>query len=65
MQIHSNSFFACGCQVITAPFVEEPPLLLCQKSVEARHGQLTPVILATQEAEIRRIEFEVSPRQIV
>jgi hypothetical protein len=26
---------------------------------------LTPIILATQEAEIRRIEFQSQPRQIV
>jgi hypothetical protein len=31
----------------------------------ARHWWLTPVILATQEAEIRRIEVRSQPRQIV
>jgi hypothetical protein len=31
----------------------------------ARCQWLTPVILATQEAEIRRMHFEASPRQIV
>jgi hypothetical protein len=33
--------------------------------LEARHQCLTPIILATQEAEIRRLRFKVSPRQIV
>jgi hypothetical protein len=32
---------------------------------EARRRWLTPVILATQEAEIRKILIEASPRQIV
>jgi hypothetical protein len=32
---------------------------------DARHQWLTSVILATQEAEIRRIEVEASPSQIV
>jgi hypothetical protein len=32
---------------------------------EARHWWLTPVILATQEAEIRRIRIQSQPRQIV
>jgi hypothetical protein len=31
----------------------------------ARHQGLTPVILATQEAEIRRIMVQSQPRQIV
>jgi hypothetical protein len=32
---------------------------------EARHQWLTPVILATQEAEIRRIAVQSQSRQIV
>jgi hypothetical protein len=32
---------------------------------EARHWWLTPVILVTQEAEIRRIEFQSQPGQKV
>jgi acyl-coenzyme A synthetase/AMP-(fatty) acid ligase len=31
----------------------------------ARHQQLTPVIPATQQAKIRRMVLEASPRQIV
>jgi hypothetical protein len=31
----------------------------------ARHWWLTPVTLATQEAEIRRITVQIQPRQIV
>jgi hypothetical protein len=33
--------------------------------MNARHQWLTPVILATQEAEIRRITFGSQPRQTV
>jgi hypothetical protein len=36
-----------------------------QEMPKARHWWLTPVILATQEAEIRRIEVRRQPRQIV
>jgi hypothetical protein len=32
---------------------------------KARRGWLTPAILATQEAEIRRIEVRSQPKQIV
>jgi hypothetical protein len=35
------------------------------KMFPARHWWLTPVILATQEAEIRRIMVQSNPRQIV
>jgi hypothetical protein len=35
------------------------------KLMEATHQWLTPVILATQEAEIRRIAVQSQPRQIV
>jgi hypothetical protein len=37
-----------------------PGWLLIQNSPAARHWWLTPVILAIQEAEIRRSRFEVS-----
>jgi hypothetical protein len=33
-----------------------------KEGVEARHWQLTPVILATQEAEIRRITVQSQPQ---
>jgi hypothetical protein len=36
-----------------------------KKSNEGRHQRLTPVILATQEAEIRRIMVQSQPKQIV
>jgi hypothetical protein len=36
-----------------------------KKEEEARHWWLTPVILATQEAEIRRITVQSHPGQIV
>jgi hypothetical protein len=36
-----------------------------RKKVTAGHRWLTPVILATQEAEIRRITVRSQPRQIV
>jgi hypothetical protein len=36
-----------------------------ESSTQARHQWLTPVILATQEAEIRRITVRSQPRQIV
>jgi hypothetical protein len=32
-----------------------------KSTTEARHCWLMPIILATQEAEIRRIRFEASP----
>jgi hypothetical protein len=38
---------------------------LNKKSRSARHRWLTPVILATREAEIRRIMVRSQPRQIV
>jgi hypothetical protein len=37
----------------------------CQEGLGARHQCLTPVILATQETEIRRIMVLSQPRQIV
>jgi hypothetical protein len=36
-----------------------------KRGLFARHWWLMPVILATQEAEIRRIEVRSQPRQIV
>jgi hypothetical protein len=36
-----------------------------KKYSRSRHQWLTPVILATQEAEIRRIEDESQPSQII
>jgi hypothetical protein len=41
---------------------------ICYKSITEKkdgHQWLTPIILATQEAEIRRIEVQSQPRQIV
>jgi hypothetical protein len=38
---------------------------LKQKTAEARRWWLTPVILATQEGEIRRIKVQSHPRQVV
>jgi hypothetical protein len=42
-------------------------LLHCIKKIHhgARHWWLTPVILVTQEAEIRRIVVQSQPREIV
>jgi hypothetical protein len=37
----------------------------CGDGVVARHWRLMPVILATQEAEIRRITVQGQPWQIV
>jgi hypothetical protein len=42
-----------------------PEKLVCKKSFSARHQWLTPVILATEESEIRRIKDQSQPRQIV
>jgi hypothetical protein len=39
--------------------------VLGQERVEATHGRLTPVILAIQEAEIRRMAAQNQPWQIV
>jgi hypothetical protein len=36
-----------------------------KKKKEAGHQQLTPIILVTQETEIRRIKFRSQPGQIV
>jgi hypothetical protein len=36
-----------------------------EKNTEARHQWLTPIILATQEAEVRRISVQSQLRQIV
>jgi hypothetical protein len=35
------------------------------KVAKARHRWLRPIIVATQEAETRRIEFQSQPRQMV
>jgi hypothetical protein len=44
-----------------------PVLLFCFQDTFAQAGRqwLTPIILATQEAEIRRIEVQSQPWQIV
>jgi hypothetical protein len=39
--------------------------LAVNKKKKARHWWLTPIILATREAEIRRIVVQRQPRQIV
>jgi hypothetical protein len=47
-------------------FVDKLEILICFKKVYlARHWWLTTVILATQEAEIRRITVQSQPWQIV
>jgi hypothetical protein len=43
----------------------ENSLLVLRKLIEARHWWFMPVILATQEAEIRRITIRSQLRQIV
>jgi hypothetical protein len=40
-------------------------IFILKISFLTRHWWLTPVILATQEAEIRRLEVQSQPRQIV
>jgi hypothetical protein len=40
-------------------------IFFIRKQYYARYRWLTPVILATQEAEIRRIEIQSQPREIV
>jgi hypothetical protein len=56
---------------LTAPPKQVAPpspisrIKLSLKSHRARHRWLTPVILVTQEAEIRRIEVRRQPRKIV
>jgi hypothetical protein len=45
--------------------VASAQLLKFKKGLLARHWWLTPVILATQEAEIRRTVVQSQPRKIV
>jgi hypothetical protein len=40
-------------------------MIVSKPSTQARHQWLLPVILAIQEAEIRRIEVQSQPRKIV
>jgi hypothetical protein len=54
-----------GFQCFTTKDDLENDCLLWIKKVSAGHQWLTPVILATQEAEIRTIAVLSQPRQIV